>query len=86
MTTGRLLDLMEAELNLGECEIGVMYSSRSYLNSKGVRVLLIDAVIPEDVDRIAEWVRSSGLSVEVIVATPFGAVRRRRVVVTGFTQ
>lgn len=78
MTTTEL----RAEL---KTEMGQLITTRSYLNSQDVRVMLIDAYYPDDAPRVADFVQALGLTVELITATPFGAPPRRRIVVTGFT-
>lgn len=79
MTTAELLDLINPEAR-------GTFSHRAYRNSQDVRVMLIDMHYPDDVVRMADYIRENApvLTVDVITAEPLGGSRRRRIVVTGF--
>jgi hypothetical protein len=86
MTTGHLLDLLRPEVNATPGDD--VFSTRSYLNSFGTRVLLIDMHDPNTIDRAATFIAEHAptLTVSVIIATPLGGTRRRRIIVTGFEE
>jgi hypothetical protein len=80
MKAYQLLDILNSEANN-------VYSFRTYLDSTDARVMLIDMHYPDDVNRMADYLRANTeLSVTIIHATPLGAPARRRIVVKGLEQ
>lgn len=69
-------------------EASNVYSFRTYLDSTDTRVMLIDMHYPDDVDRMAEHLRSfaPNLGIDVIHCTPLGSTPRRRIVIKGLEQ